>query len=57
MIDVIVGPAAETLPKLHPEQPFDIVFIDADKESNLTYYLEAKRLVRKGGIIVCVLSS
>ncbi|KAJ3537384.1 hypothetical protein NM688_g6698 [Phlebia brevispora] len=51
-IDVIVGPAAETLPKLKPDQPFDLVFIDADKPSNLTYYIQAKRLIRKGGVII-----
>ena len=39
--------------KLHPEEPFDLVFIDADKRlANALYFAEAKRLVRKGGVIV-----
>lgn len=51
-VKVLVGPAAETLAKMQPEQPFDLVFIDADKKNNLTYFLEAKRMTRKGGIII-----
>ena len=49
-INLIVGPAAETLRKLEPY--FDLVFIDADKSSNTTYYKEARRLTKKGGVIV-----
>ena len=51
-IKIIVGPAAETLPTLPSEEKFDLAFIDADKASNLTYFLEAKRLVKRGGVIV-----
>ncbi|KAL6308969.1 O-methyltransferase family 3 protein [Sparassis latifolia] len=51
-VKILVGPAAETLANLHPEQPFDLAFIDADKIGNLAYFLEAKRLVRKGGVII-----
>ncbi|KJA23870.1 hypothetical protein HYPSUDRAFT_184566 [Hypholoma sublateritium FD-334 SS-4] len=51
-IEVIEGPGAESLAKLHPEHAFDLVFIDADKPSNVTYFTEAKRLVRPGGIII-----
>jgi len=49
---VIVGPAAETIKTLQPAPPFDFIFIDADKPNNVTYFIEAKRLVRKGGIII-----
>lgn len=49
---VIVGPAANSLAALHPEQQFDLVFIDADKILNALYFTEAKRLVRSGGVIV-----
>lgn len=49
-IDILVGPAAQTLPNLEPS--FDLVFIDADKPSNLIYYKEARRLTTKGGVIV-----
>lgn len=51
-VKIIVGPAAESITKLQPEPPFDFAFIDADKPGNLTYFLEAKRLVRKNGVIV-----
>ncbi|KIJ43185.1 hypothetical protein M422DRAFT_25796 [Sphaerobolus stellatus SS14] len=49
-VKVIVGPAIESLPKIEPS--FDLAFIDADKENNLEYFKEAKRLVRQGGIII-----
>lgn len=51
-VSVIVGPAADSLAALHPEQQFDLVFIDADKILNALYFTEAKRLVRSGGVIV-----
>ncbi|EMD38535.1 hypothetical protein CERSUDRAFT_94063 [Gelatoporia subvermispora B] len=47
-----LGPAADTLKKLQPAHPYDLVFIDADKPNNLTYFIEAKRLVKKGGVII-----
>jgi len=51
-VSIVIGPAAESLAQLHPEEPFDLVFIDADKRSNALYFAEAKRLVRKGGVII-----
>ncbi|KAF9556839.1 O-methyltransferase family 3 protein [Agrocybe pediades] len=51
-IKVIVGPAADSLATLHPDPPFDLAFVDADKPSNLTYFQESKRLVRPGGVII-----
>jgi len=51
-VNVIVGPAADSLKTLQPNPPFDFAFIDADKPNNLTYFTEAKRLVKSGGIIV-----
>jgi len=51
-VQIIVGPAAESLQKMKPEQPFDLAFIDADKPSNLTYFIEAKRMIKKGGVII-----
>lgn len=51
-VKIILGPAVETLKSLTPEPPFDLIFIDADKTGNLAYFLEAKRLVRKNGVIV-----
>jgi len=51
-ISLILGPAVETLPTLSSEEPFDLMFIDADKASIPIYFKEAKRLVRKGGVVV-----
>lgn len=50
VVEVIVGPAAATLQAL--EGPFDLVFIDADKPSNVTYLREALRLSRPGTTII-----
>ncbi|KAI6011909.1 O-methyltransferase family 3 protein [Pisolithus marmoratus] len=49
---VIVGDAKEILANLPTGEPFDLVFIDADKKSCTNYFLEAKRLVRKHGVII-----
>lgn len=55
-VNIVLGPAAGTLETLSPTPaPFDLVFIDADKQQNAIYFKHAKRLVRKGGVIVCVL--
>jgi predicted O-methyltransferase YrrM len=50
-VEVIVGPALETLPDLRG--PFDMVFIDADKRANPDYLGWALRLSRPGTVIVC----
>jgi predicted O-methyltransferase YrrM len=53
-IEVRVGAAAETLPVLAAErpEPFDFVFIDADKPSNTVYLDWAIKLGRPGTVIV-----
>jgi len=51
-VEIIIGPAAESLAQMGPKDPFDLVFIDADKPSNAIYFSEAKRLLRKGGVII-----
>jgi predicted O-methyltransferase YrrM len=50
LVDVRVGPALDTLPTL--EGPFDLAFIDADKQSNAEYFRHAVRLCRPGTVIV-----
>ncbi|HEX5438939.1 MAG TPA: O-methyltransferase [Gemmatimonadaceae bacterium] len=54
IVDVRVGPALETLPRLEAEGrgPFDFVFIDADKVHNADYVSWALRLARPGTVIV-----
>ncbi|MEV5881365.1 O-methyltransferase [Streptomyces sp. NPDC052020] len=53
-VEVRVGPALESLPKLADENPppFDLVFIDADKASNPHYLEWALKLTRTGSLIV-----
>ncbi|WP_030743262.1 O-methyltransferase [Streptomyces sp. NRRL S-31] len=54
VVEVRVGPALESLPKLADENPapFDLVFIDADKANNEHYVEWALRLTRAGSLIV-----
>jgi predicted O-methyltransferase YrrM len=49
-VEVMVGAALDTLPTLRG--PFDLVFIDADKENNVAYVEWAVRLTRPGSVIV-----
>ncbi|WP_405474312.1 O-methyltransferase [Paenarthrobacter ilicis] len=51
-VDIRVGAALDTLPALAGEEPFDFVFIDADKENNANYVDWAIRLGRPGTVIV-----
>jgi predicted O-methyltransferase YrrM len=50
-VEVIVGAALDTLPTVGGG-PFDLVFIDADKENNTAYLEWAVRLTRPGSVIV-----
>lgn len=51
-VDIRVGRGADVLPTLVDEEPFDLVFIDADKESNTLYLDWAARLGRAGTLVV-----
>ncbi|KAI0709111.1 O-methyltransferase family 3 protein [Earliella scabrosa] len=51
-VKIVLGAASDSLATLPSEPKFDLAFIDADKPSNLTYMLQAERLVRKGGVII-----
>jgi predicted O-methyltransferase YrrM len=53
-VEIRVGPALKSLPDLKAEGagPFDLVFIDADKESNPQYLEWALKLSRRGTVIV-----
>ncbi len=49
-VEVLVGAALDTLPSV--KGPFDLVFIDADKENNPGYLDWAVKLTRPGSMIV-----
>jgi predicted O-methyltransferase YrrM len=51
-VEVIVGAALDTLPTLAGGEPFDLIFIDADKENNVAYVEWAIKLGAPGSIIV-----
>ena len=51
-VEILVGRAADVLPALADPGPFDLVFIDADKESNTLYLDWAARLGRPGTVVV-----
>jgi predicted O-methyltransferase YrrM len=54
MIEIRIGSALATLPQLVREQrgPFDLVFIDADKENIPAYFDWAIKLSRPGSLII-----
>jgi predicted O-methyltransferase YrrM len=53
-VEVRVGPALESLSRLEAEgeAPFDLVFIDADKESYVRYLQKSMPLLREGGLVL-----
>jgi predicted O-methyltransferase YrrM len=52
-VELREGPALESLPKIAAENrpPFDLIFIDADKENNAGYFDWALKLSRPGSLI------
>jgi predicted O-methyltransferase YrrM len=54
-VDVRVGPALDTLDGLivAGEAPYDLVFLDADKQNNPNYFARAMQLTRPGSVIIC----
>ena len=54
MVQIRVGPALETLPELYAEGsgPFDLIFIDADKQNYPGYLEWSLKLSRVGTLIV-----
>ena len=53
-VEIRRGPALETLPRIAADAlgPFDLAFIDADKQSNPEYFDWAVKLSRRGSLIV-----
>ena len=54
VVDLRLGLALDTLPKIAAEGrgPFDLIFIDADKQHNADYFRWAVDLSRKGSVII-----
>jgi predicted O-methyltransferase YrrM len=54
LVEIRVGAALDTLPSLATERkgPFDLIFIDADKPNIPEYFAWAKKLSRKGSVII-----
>ena len=51
-VEIITGPAGETLRRLPEREHFDLVFIDADKPGYPLYFSEALKRTRPGGLIL-----
>ena len=53
-VEIRLGKAIDSLAKIADENlaPFDLIFIDADKENNPIYFEWALKLARIGGIII-----
>jgi len=53
-VELIVGPALESLPTLVERgvDPFDLVFLDADKVNYTNYFNSIMRMVRPGSLIL-----
>ena len=51
---VRTGPAQDALPQLAAENrgPFDVIFIDADKQSYPVYFTWALKLAHRGSLII-----
>jgi predicted O-methyltransferase YrrM len=54
LVELRVGPAIDSLEELLNEDvgPFDLVFIDADKQSTPAYFERALELTRPGSVII-----
>jgi predicted O-methyltransferase YrrM len=53
-VEVQVGAAADSMKKMieQREKPFDVIFIDADKEGYPQYFELSMQLVRRGSLII-----
>jgi predicted O-methyltransferase YrrM len=52
VVELRLGRAQETLPKLAAEAPFDLIFVDADKTGYPEYFQWAVKLSRRGTLII-----
>jgi predicted O-methyltransferase YrrM len=52
VVEILVGRALDTLPQVTERAPFDLIFIDADKENTPQYWEWSLKLSRPGTIII-----
>jgi predicted O-methyltransferase YrrM len=52
VVEIVMGKALETLPKVAGRGPFDLIFIDADKENTPGYWEWSMKLARPGSVII-----
>jgi len=54
VVEIRAGDAKESMPRLVEEGfgPFDLIFLDADKEGYMTYFEWSLKLSRKGTVII-----
>ncbi len=54
IVEIRIGAAQQTLPILEAEKrdPFDLIFIDADKQNNANYFAWALKLARRGSLVI-----
>jgi predicted O-methyltransferase YrrM len=51
-VEIITGRAADALERMKGGEPFDLIFIDADKRSNDVYFDYALSLSKPGSVII-----
>jgi predicted O-methyltransferase YrrM len=53
-VDIVIGPALDSVRRLAESdpEPYDLVFIDADKQNNAAYLQESLPLLRSGGVLI-----
>lgn len=51
-VEVILGSALESLKSIEKHGPFDLVFIDADKNNYANYLKWAEKNLRQGGVVL-----
>src|SRR5205814_2673586 len=52
IVEIVQGPALQTLPRLTKSAPFDLFFIDADKENTAEYVEWSLKMSRPGTVII-----
>jgi predicted O-methyltransferase YrrM len=54
VVEIVLGPALESLPEIKAQlrQPFDLVFIDADKPSTAEYFAWSLEMSHVGTVII-----